>query len=257
MQGKQLELARALAATKGGNVIALPEVALSLDEAYAVQRHVGAHSDMPVMIWKLGLTGQGPRDAFGASEPVVGRLPASAIYAQNSAVTYFGPEMYAEAELVVEMGKDLADKDGPYTRADICDAIGGIYAGIEIVRSRFASTDLSLPLLVADNVMGHGLVWGTKLADRWEDRFADMRVTLTRNADQPVEGSTTHVLGNPLDAVVWLANWLRDNEGERLRAEQLIATGSCTGATLFHADDIIGVDFDGAQSARVSVVRQD
>ena len=257
MPGNQGDLVRELSALKGSQAIALPEGHISLEEAYAVQRQVAARSDMPVMIWKLGLTSDGARKAFGTKDPVVGRLPASAIYMRDSDISYFGPEMYAEAELVIELGSDLPEQDGPYTRDDICNAIGGIYAGIEIVRSRFVTTDLPLPLLVADNVMAHGLVWGRKLAERWEDRFADMPVTLSRNAEAPVSGSTALVLGNPLDAVVWLANWLRDTEGQRLRADQLIATGSCTGATLFHADDTISVDFDGADGARVSVVRQD
>tara|TARA_A100001391_G_scaffold119169_4_gene81011 strand:- start:9240 stop:10043 length:804 start_codon:yes stop_codon:yes gene_type:complete len=257
VQGNQGDLVRELAAAKADYVAALPQDVPALGEAYAIQRQVFAQSHMPVMVWKLGLTSDGARAHFGVDEPAVGRLSASAIYASNSAVTYFGPEMYAEAELVVELAKDLPEKTGPYTRDDICEAIGGIYAGIEIVRSRFTPADLPLPLLVADNVMGHGLVWGQKLADRWEDRFAGMPVTLTLDADEPVTGSTSLVLGNPLDAVVWLANWLRDTEGERLRAEQLIATGTCTGATLFHAGNTIRVDFDGTTGAYVEVVRQD
>ena len=255
MQGDKRDLMRELSAVKGGNVIALPGDNPSLEEAYAIQRDVAGRSDMPVMLWKLGLTSEGAQTAFGTDQPVVGRLPASAIFAHGSAVTYFGPEMYAEGELVVELARDLPEQDAPYTRSDICDAIGGIYAGIEIVRSRFASDDLPLSLLVADNVMGHCLVWGRKLADEWDDKFADMPVTLTLNAEDPAEGSTRLVLGNPLDAVVWLANWLRDTEGGRLRAEQLIATGSCTGATPFHAGDIIRVDFDDAEGARVLVER--
>ena len=256
MQGDEADLVRELAAAKGGDVIALPEIRPSLENAYAIQREVAGYSDMPVMLWKLGLTSEGAREAFGTSEPVVGRLPASAIFARDSTVTYFGPEMYAEAELVVELAKDLPEQDDPYTREDICDAIGGIYAGIEIVRSRFASSELPLSLLVADNVMGHCLVWGNKLGNAWEDKYADMPVTLAINAGPPVEGTTQLVLGNPLDAVVWLANWLRETEGVRLRAEQMIATGSCTGATPFHAGDSIRVDFDGAEGARVSVERQ-
>lgn len=254
MQDNHSELELALIeAGRGMQQAKLPDAWPEVDEAYAIQRRVAARAKLPVMIWKLGVTSQGARDAFRVREPVVGRLPASAIYSDNSDISYVAPEMYAEAELVFEIGRDLPDKSGAYTRDDICASLKGVYAGIEIVRSRFTSTDLPLTLLIADNVMGHGLVWGRRLASGWEDRFADMPVSLTRNTEVPVEGTTRTVMGNPLDAVVWLANWLRNTEGQRLRKEQLVASGSCTGATMIFADDLIRVDFDGANAARVSL----
>ena len=159
--------------------------------------------------------------------------------------------MFAEAELIFEMGEDLPIKAEPYTRSDLCAALKGIYAGIEIVRSRFETTELALPLLVADNSMGHGLVLGRKLSLQWEDRFGEMPVSLTRNDEAPTEGSTARVQGNPLDAAVWLANWLRENEKETLKREQLIASGTCTGATEMFAEDTISIDVDGEQAALV------
>jgi len=101
--------------------------------------------------------------------------------------------------------------------------------------------------------MAHGLVLGRKLAGTWEDRLADLPATLTRNADPAVQGSTARVMGNPLDAVVWLANWLRDNEGSNLKREQLIAAGTCTGATEVSSGDTISIGFDGMECARVAL----
>lgn len=253
MQDNQGDLEQALLAARPDAGAALPQHWPGLDQGYAVQRRIAARSTLPVMVWKLGLTSEGARDAFGASEPIVGRLSASAIYSDNSDMAFCGPQMFAEAEVVFEMGRDLPERPGPYTREDICAAIKGIYGGIEIVRSRFVSSNLPLPLLIADNVMAHGLVLGRRLATGWEDRFADMPVTLTRNAEPPVEGSAARVMDNPLDAVVWLANWLRDNEQGTLRREQLVASGSCTGATEIFTGDTITVHLDGAQAARVTM----
>lgn len=229
----------------------------TLDQAYDVQRRMMTAASLPIMVWKLGLTGEGPREAYGAAEPAVGRLPASAIFNDRSDIAYRGNEMYAEAELVFEMGADLPALDRPYTRDDVAGALMGVYAGIEIVRTRFATSDLTLPLLVADNVMAHGLVLGRKLAHGWEDRFADMPVALARGPNgawaETVEGSTTRVMGNPLDALVWLANWLRKNEGCSLTREQLVASGTCTGATNIFAEDTVRVDFDGVEGVRVTL----
>ena len=225
----------------------------TLEQAYAIQRRIAERNRMPVMAWKLGLTGAGPRKAFNAAEPVVGRLPASAIYSGRSSIHHPGGEMFAEAELVFEMGRDLPVQEQPYSRDDLCRAVTGVYAGIEIVRTRFESSDLTLPRLVADNVMAHGLLWGKKLADGWEERFGDMPVSLIRNSDAPVEGSTARVMADPLDALVWLANWLRQHEGYALKREQLIASGTCTGATDIFPGDTISVCFDGSEAARVTL----
>lgn len=253
MRNIDSDLQHALLAAEPGVGIPLPELQPTIDVAYAIQRRIAARSALPVMVWKLGLTSQSARDAFSASEPVVGRLAASAIYADRSEIAFCQPEMYAEAEIVFEMGQDLPLQPEPYTREDLCGAIKGVYAGIEIVRSRFVESDLPLPLLIADNVMGHGLVLGRKLASIWDERFAAMSATLTRNAEAPVEGSTKRVMHDPLDALVWLANWLRDNEQGSLKREQLIASGTCTGATEIFSGDVIRVDFDGAEAARVSL----
>lgn len=247
------EQALFMAARSPGIRAPFPQLALGMDEAYAIQRRLNACSALPVMVWKLGLTSQAAREAFGAKEPTIGRLPASAIYCDRSNIDFIGEEMFAEAEIVFELGRDLPVQEMPYTRADLCDALKGIYAGIEIVRTRFAKSDLTLPLLIADNSMAHGLVLGRKLSAQWEDRFTAMRASLTRNDDAPTEGSTARVMDDPLDALVWLANWLRESEGYNLKCEQLIASGTCTGATEVFVGDIISVSFDGALAARVSL----
>jgi 2-keto-4-pentenoate hydratase len=231
----------------------LPRPGPTLAQAYAIQRKIAACGNLPVMVWKLGLTGREARDAFGADEPTIGRLVASAIYCDRSDVDFVGAEMFAEAELIFEMGDDLPMQDRPYTRDDLCGALKGVYAGIEIVRTRFETSELPLALLIADNSMAHGLLLGRKLAGGWDDRFADLPVSLTRNDEAPVNGSTARVMGNPLDALVWLANWLRENEGSSLRREQLIAAGTCTGVTEIQAGDTIRVTIDGIESARVTL----
>jgi len=251
-----LEQALRAAGSSPGSAAKLPPDVPTVEEAYAVQRNIYNSSNLPVTVWKLGLTGAEVRKAFGTEEPTVGRLAASGIFNNRSEIQFLGPKMFAEAELIFEMGEDLPMQAEPYTRSDLCATLKGIYAGIEIVRSRFETTKLSLPLLIADNSMGHGLVLGRKLALQWEDRFADIPVSLTRNDEAPTIGSTARVMGNPLDAAVWLANWLRDNENDTLKREQLIASGTCTGATEMFAGDTISIDVDGEQAALVRLCEE-
>lgn len=251
--GIRLECALVAAAAKSGAPAARHAFDPGLDDAYAIQRSIAQRSHLPVMVWKLGLTGAGGRAAFGAAEPVIGRLPASAIYSDRSFIRHLGGELFAEAELVFELGADLPAQASPYSRDDLSRVITGLYAGIEIVRTRFDSSDLTLGQLVADNVMAHGLVCGTKLSDGWDDRFAAMPVSLIRNEEPPVEGSTANVMADPLDALVWLANWLREHEGYTLKREQLIASGTCTGATDIFPGDVVRIRFDEADAAQVTL----
>lgn len=248
-----LALASSGAVTAPAGCVRLPAHAPSIDDAYAIQRRVAAIGGSPVQAWKLGLTGEGPREAFGASEPTLGRLSAEAIHHDGSLLPFAGAEMYAEAEIFFVLARDLPEQERAYTRADVREALEGVYAGIEIARTRFETSDLSLPQLIADNSMAHALVSGGKLASGWEDRFADMPVSLTRNGAAPVEGSTSRVMGSPLDALVWIANWLREHEGYALRRGQIVASGTCTGATEVFAGDTISAGFDGATMVRVSL----
>ncbi|CDO38581.1 MULTISPECIES: 2-keto-4-pentenoate hydratase [Novosphingobium] len=242
------------AARRTGTPLPLPANEPSLAEAYDVQRAIMRTTNLPVMVWKLALTTPQARDAFGTDEPIVGRLAASAILNNGTQTRQAWPEMFAEAELVFEIGHDLPPKDTPYTRETVLPAIQALYAGIELAAPRYTTSDMPLGLLVADNAMGHALVLGARLSAQWEDSYADMPVSIALNGEVQENGSTTRVMGNPLDALVWLANWLCDNGEGGLRREQLVSAGSCTGATPISAGDSVSAAFNGIEVARVSLL---
>ena len=119
--------------------------------------------------------------------------------------------------------------------------VAGLHVGIELVTSRFASTDLPLGLLVADNCMADRLLVGDRVATGWEDRFADMAMRLCGPGDAITRGATSAVMGNPLLAIVWLANWLAE-QGMALEAGQFVSSGTCTGVTAVAPGDRVSVD---------------
>jgi len=239
-------------ARAGGELPPVPEAEPALGDAYAIQRAVFARGGAPIAGWKIGLTAEPPRIALGANSPAAGRLAAADILAGGSEIEFSGAEMYAEAELVVELARDLPSAGAPYSREAVAAAIGSVRAGIEIVRSRFAETGLPLGLLVADNVMAHALVVGEPMSQGWQDGYADMGAVLERLGEERVEGSTTRVMGDPLNALVWLANWLCEQDGG-LKAGQLVATGTCTGATEIHGGDTVVVQLGDLGKVQVSI----
>jgi 2-keto-4-pentenoate hydratase len=56
------------------------------------------------------------------------------------------------------------------------------------------------------------------------------------------EGSGANVLGDPVEALVWLANDQRQR-GDGLRAGQAVITGSCTGVNMAEAGDKARAEF--------------
>lgn len=226
---------------------------MALDRAYRVQDAAFAHRGEPLGGWKIGLTGEGIRIALGAKEPAAGRL-AHADILHGPAVAVLGSgDYYVEGELLFEIGGTLNRGAQPYSVSDVAEVVSGLYAGIELVTSRFESDDLPLGLLVADNVMADRLLVGDRIADAWDDRFAAMPVTLTGPGHQSTQGSTSAVMGNPLVAVTWLANWLA-GQGLALEAGQIVSSGTCTGVTHVMPGDRVAFDLGGLGGAALECI---
>lgn len=237
-------------ARRSGCKAALPNGRLSLAQAYAVQAALFAAGGADLAGWKIGLTGQAIRDAMGAVEPAAGMLASADILRGPASATLDGDEHYVEAELVFEIAADLLPSSAPFSHGDVVAVIGAVHVGIELVQSRFVSSDLPLDLLIADNCMADRLLVGDKVADHWDDRFADLGMTLYGPGEGIVHGSTAAVMGNPLDAVTWLANHLA-RRGMGLRQGQLVSSGTCTGATLVKPGDRVTADLAGGACATI------
>lgn len=223
---------------------------IDLTQAYAIQASIFADSGQPIVGWKIGLTGDAPRAAMGADAPAAGRLAKANILSSPAVAPISTGDHYVEAELVVRLGTALPVADAPFTAEQVAAAIDAVHVGIELVTSRFAPDDLSLGLLIADNCMADRLVIGSKIADGWLTQFADMVMTLDGPGDDSRSGTTAAVMGDPLQAITWLANWLADNEMS-LQAGQWVSSGTCTGVKPVAVGDRIIADLAGLGSAAV------
>lgn len=208
---------------------------------YAIQRMVTRLRGLDIAGFKVGLTNVRAQRAMGATEPIVGRLTAADIR-RSPARLRVGERRIVEAEVVFEVARDLPARQAPFTSAEVEKVLGAAYAGIEVCASRFASDDLPVPHIIADNSNAEFLVVGEALPSSVIPLLADLPVTLTRRGQEPIQGSTANVLGNPLLSVTWLANWLA-RHGEGLSRGQLIASGSCTGMVDAARDDLVVARF--------------
>lgn len=247
-------LAEALASARDGGAAPRPSGAFTPEQGYQVQANWMAMLGEAVLGYKVGLTTSAAQQAMRWNEPIVGRLPARDLIVSPAFVPTARHQRFAEAELIFEIGEDFPARERAFSAADVASRVSGIFAGIELCASRYAHEDVAIAELIADNSNADLLVVGARLASAWDDRFSELPVVLHRRDHQPISGSTASVLGNPLRAVTWLANWLA-SQGEGLKQGQLVASGSCTGITALDGDEELSADFAGLGTASVTIAQ--
>ncbi|MFJ6660318.1 2-keto-4-pentenoate hydratase [Streptomyces sp. NPDC091377] len=198
-----------------------------LRAAYDVQRRVVAArraGGAVVVGRKIGLTSDAVQRQLGVDQPDFGILLDS--------MSYFGGDTIpvdsvmqprAEAEIAFVLAEDL--RDGPLDTAQVRAAIDHAVAALEICGSRIRDWDISFADTVADNASSGAFVLGPRRMrlDEFEPR--DVVMSLSIDGAEVATGNGAACLGDPLEAVVWLARQAREL-GEPLRAGQVILSGA-------------------------------
>jgi len=103
---------------------------------------------------------------------------------------------------------------------------------IELVSHRYVGTAAEVGglRLVADNALAAALVVGPRNDPSVAPTLPTAPVAMVLDGTEVARGDGSAVLGDPVEALVWLANELADR-GLGLRAGDVVTTGSCTGLT--------------------------
>ncbi|MEW2623719.1 fumarylacetoacetate hydrolase family protein [Streptomyces sp. NPDC048106] len=198
-----------------------------VEAAYAVQRLLTAErieAGATVVGRKIGLTSTAVQQQLGVGQPDFGFLFDDMEYADGSAVpadAILQPRV--EAEIAFVLGADLAE--GSLDAAQVRAAIDHAVAAIEVCGSRVAGWDISFGDTVADNASAGGYVLGTQRVplSGFDPVAAEMAMTV--DGETVSTGSGAACLGDPVNAVVWLARQAREL-GEPLRAGQVVLSGA-------------------------------
>ena len=194
---------------------------LGLDGAYGVQHELtkrGVAEGRRIVGRKIGLTSLAVQRQLGVDQPDFGCLFADMSVADGDAAPMsrlIQPK--AEAEIAFVLEKPI-EKKNP-TLADVVSAIAYALPAIEIVDSRVRDWKISIYDTIADNASSGLFVLGgapKKIHD------LDLRLcgaVMERNGEPVSFGCGGACLGNPLNAVQWLAQKLADletplNEGD-------------------------------------------
>lgn len=216
---------------------------INTDHWLAAGRRISGH--------KVGLTNPAVQQQLGMDEPIWGVLYADKCRTDGDDIGGTGLiEPRVEVEVAVVLGADL--DHGSHTVADIIGATAYVLPALEIVDSRLA-WDITNCDMIADNA-GSGLyVLGTRPVPLAAVDLRRVEMQLTINGEAAATGNGAACLGNPLNAVLWLADTLSQN-GTPLRAGECIMTGSLCGMLPLSAGDEISAEIDtvGTVSALLS-----
>jgi 2-keto-4-pentenoate hydratase len=218
---------------------------LDVEEAYQIQLkliELKKKRGATIRGKKAGVTSKAIQQMFGVTEPDYGHLLDDMIVPEGEAIkacTMLQPK--AEPEIAFILAEDLS---GPGVgAADVLARTKYVLPVLEIIDSRINDWKIKLPDTIADNASCGRVVVGGSVR-KVED--LDLRLTgvvMEKNGEVVATGAGAAVLGNPANAIAWLANKLA-TVGQTLRANELILPGSLTHAVAVTGGDYVRATFD-------------
>lgn len=225
----------------------------SAERAYAVQ-------EINTRFWlangrrltgrKIGLTSRAVQAQLGVDQPDYGMLFADMAYMDGEEIPLrrvLRPK--AEAEIALVLERDLTSERN--TPAEVISAVAYALPAIEIVGSRIANWDIRIADTVADNASAGLFVLGTtprRLAD-FDSSMCGM--VMERRGVQVSVGCGRACLGNPLNAMRWLAD-VMVRVGRPLLSGDVVMSGALGPMVGIEAGDVIEARINGVGAVRAA-----
>ena len=199
----------------------------SLDAAYQVQaawvsERIAAGAK--VVGRKIGLTNPAVQRQLGVDQPDFGVLLDDMDCPADRPVDLARTlQPRIEAEIAFVLARDLTGAViGP---AEVAAATAHVTAALEIVDSRITDWDIGIVDTIADNASSGLFVLGDGQCKLGDLDLPGCAMTMWRGGTEVSTGSGAASLGNPLEAVAWLAATVRDH-GRPLRAGEIVLSGA-------------------------------
>ena len=217
-----------------------------LAAAYAVQQRVNEARQAAgavVIGRKIGLTSAAVQQQLGVDQPDLGVLFDDMVFADGADIPMarlIQPKVEGEVGFV--LGADLID--GPLDAAQVRDAIEYAVAALEICDSRIGDWDIRFGDTVADNASSGVYVLGTERRTLHEVEPVAVTMSMQIDDTEVSTGNGAACLGDPLEAVVWLARTAREL-GQPLKAGQVILSGALGPMAPVEAGSTVSVTVSG------------
>ena len=231
-----------------------PDAKLSEDDAYRLQfEGVAAklaRGDRVVGL-KTGLTSQAKQATMGVHQPIFGHILASSVVPEGEPVRcaeLIHPR--AEPELAFLLNDDL---EGYVTAAQACAATALVLPAVEIIDSRFANFRFGLTDVIADNTSAARVIFGSAGIGPTDIDLRLIGMVYTKNGNVESTAAGAAILGNPWEALAWLAR-RASQLGLALHAGDMVLAGALADAVFVNPGDNVRVEFGGLGGLNVAFV---
>lgn len=214
-------------------------------DAYAIQAMMEGQSAKPLPAWKIAATSEAGQKHIGVTGPLAGRYIAERVVKSGGIIPFGNNHMkVAEVEFAFRFGADIPARDHPYTEDEAMALVSHLHPAIEVPDSRFERFEtVGGNALIADNACADWLCIGEAAPDSWRSLdLAAFAPVGTVRGKPDVIGKGANVLGSPVAALTWFINEMT-SLGVRLRAGQVVSTGTCLVPMPITSGDHVTGDF--------------
>jgi 2-keto-4-pentenoate hydratase len=220
-----------------------------LAAAYAVQQGLVQKrlADGAVVVGrKIGATSKAVQDQLGVDQPDFGYLLDVMDVSHDSPISMAALlQPRVEAEVAFRLSADIApEAEDEITLDAVRAAVEVALPALEIVDSRIAGWDIKFTDTVADCASSALYVVGDDGKTLDELSPVDVEMTLSINGEVRSSGNGAACLGDPLEALRWLAVQCY-RFGDPLRAGQVVLSGALGPFVPFAAGDRVEASISG------------
>jgi 2-keto-4-pentenoate hydratase len=225
----------------------------TVDDAYSIQLEqleTRLTAGARLVGHKIGLTSSAMQAQLGIDSPDYGFLMDDMVWNSKEIVPtsrFIQPRIEPEVALI--LGRDLSDP--MVSAADVARSIRAIAPAIEIIDSRIENWRIRLVDTIADNASSAGVVLGSLLPWSGVPDLRTVQCSFEVNGAVVGTGVGAAVMGDPLEAVAWLARLLI-SRGRCIREGEIVIPGALTAAVTVAAGDVGQASF--ADVGTVTVV---
>ncbi|MBI3031791.1 MAG: fumarylacetoacetate hydrolase family protein [Candidatus Rokubacteria bacterium] len=226
---------------------------LTIELGYAIQDALRAELERRgerMIGWKLAFTSPAGQALTGVKEPAAGFLLSSQ-YASGAEVPLSGfAGLGVEAEVALRLRTKLV---GPgVTAATAALAVEGAVAALELPDFLFSGTPRAADF-IANSIHARAIVLGSPLTPLRGLDLALEGVVYEHNGEIVGTHTAAEVMGNPLNALAWLANHL-ETRGLALKPGDIVISGAISKILRPKAGDTIRARFTRLGSVGIKVV---
>ncbi|MCC4723032.1 2-keto-4-pentenoate hydratase [Salinicoccus sp. RF5] len=198
---------------------------------------------------KIGLTSKAMQEMLGVDRPDYGHIFDDMIHEEGKPIDtgrYIKPRIEFEIAFVLKHDIDGATVE----RENIAEAVDYAVPAAEIIDSRIRDWKIKFEDTVADNGSSAGAVFGKEQVKLENIDLPSVKMEVFKNGEKLDEGYGSAVLGDPLEAVVWLARALHQYD-ITLKAGEVVLAGALTKAVDVESGDTFKATFDGLGEVEV------